>query len=175
MQLVPLRIRSLGPADRDGVEAGFRHLSEATIQARFLSKVKPSRQLFAWVDELDGHDQAAVAASHAESGVPLGVARYVRYRHDPSRAELAVTVVDGWQRRGVGKALLAEIAQLAACAGITTFAATAFAENRGAKALAATLGAPRFGPTRSGVVSFEVPVPCVCTAPAGEAQLPAAA
>jgi hypothetical protein len=34
----------------------------------------------------------------------------------------------------------------------------AFAENRGARALVAKLGAPRFGPVRSGVASFEVPV-----------------
>jgi RimJ/RimL family protein N-acetyltransferase len=120
--------------------------------------VKPRPQLFSWVDELDGHGRVAVGASHAESGAPVGLARYVRYRNDPSRAELAVTVVDAWQKRGVGTALLAEIARHAARAGITTFCATAFAENRGARALVATLGAPRFGPVRSGVVSFEVPV-----------------
>jgi GNAT superfamily N-acetyltransferase len=153
-----LRIRSIGPADRDRVEAGFRRLSDATIQARFLSKVKPGPRLFAWVDELDGVERVAVGASHAESGELLAVARYVRCRDDRSSAELAVTVLDGYQRRGVGTALLADVARRAAQAGITTFCATAFAENRGARALAATLGAPRFGPVRSGVVSFEIPV-----------------
>jgi RimJ/RimL family protein N-acetyltransferase len=155
---VPLDIRPLGLADCDRVEAAFRQLSDATVQARFLSRVKPRPQLFSWVDELDGHARVAVGASHAESGAPLGLARYVRYRDDPSRAELAITVVDEWQRRGVGTALLHEIARHAARAGITTFCATAFADNRGARALVAKLGAPRFGPVRSGVVSFEVPV-----------------
>src|SRR3954451_14467383 len=158
---LPLHIRPLGPADRERIEAGFRELSQATVTARFLSWVKPSPSLFAWVDQLDGRDSVAIGASHAASGSPLGVARYVRFANDPSRADLAVTVVDAWQRRGVGTALLVELARHAADAGIATFSATAFAENRGAQRLAATLGPLRFGPIQAGVVTFDVPVPVV--------------
>ena len=166
MHFVPLNIRQLGPADRERVEDGFHQLSAATVEARFLSKVKPRPQLFDWLEELDGHSRVALGASHAESGAPLGLARYVRYRNDPVSAELAVTVVDGWQQRGVGTVLLYELARHAAQAGITTFCATAFAGNHGALALAAKLGRLRFGPMRNGVVSFEVPASAVPAAAA---------
>src|SRR3954453_7307320 len=147
-----IHIRPLGPADRARVTEGFTRLSPATVIARFLGPVKARPSLFAWLDELDGHSRIAVGAAHAESGEPLGVARFVRDPRDPSRAEIAVTVVDEWQRRGVGTALLAELARRAAAVGGECFKATVAAENRGAIALMRTVAEPRFGPVRSGVM-----------------------
>src|SRR4051812_47699518 len=100
----PISIRQLEPADRALVAEGFESLSPATVIARFLGPVKARLSLFAWVDELDGHDRIALGATHADTGEPLGLARFVRVGEDG--AELAVTVVDGWQGRGVGTALL---------------------------------------------------------------------
>ena len=37
---------------------------------------------------------------------PVGVARLVRYANDPAAADIAVTVADEWQGRGVGTALV---------------------------------------------------------------------
>jgi RimJ/RimL family protein N-acetyltransferase len=153
---VPFRLHALGPPDRRRVEAGFDRLSEATVRSRFLGPVKATPRLFDWVDELDGWDQIAVAASHAESGAPLGLARFVRDEHDPTRADVAITVIDGWQRRGVGTALMEKLARRAAAVGITTFSATAFAENHGARALARKLGRIRMGPTGRGVMSLDI-------------------
>ena len=151
---VPLRMRKLGPADRDRVEEGFNHLSAASIRARFHGPVKPSPTLFAWVDELDGRDRIAVGASHAASGAPLGLARYVRDSDDPSRAEFAITVVDAWQRRGVGSALAEELARQAADVGVTTFTATCQVENHGARAVARKLGDACFGRPSRGIVTL---------------------
>jgi GNAT superfamily N-acetyltransferase len=153
---VPFRMRALGPADRERVEAGFDQLSEATVRARFLGNVKASPRLFAWVDELDGRDRIAVGASHAVSGAPLGLARFVRDADDPTRADAAITVIDGWQRRGVGTALIEELARRAARVGITTFSATALAENHGVRGLARNLGDTSIGPASRGVVSLDV-------------------
>ena len=44
-------------------------------------------------------------AFEPDGEVPLGVARFVR-RDEPGTAEVAVTVVDDWQGRGVATALL---------------------------------------------------------------------
>src|SRR3954451_7484639 len=151
-----IRIRPLGPGDRARVTEGFDRLSPATVHARFLGPVKARPALFAWLEELDGHTRIAVGAMHAESGEPLGLARLVCDPSDRSRAEIAVTVVDEWQRQGVGTALLAELAQHAARVGVDRFSATLAAGNRGAIALLRTVAEPRFGPVLSGVMTAEV-------------------
>jgi GNAT superfamily N-acetyltransferase len=153
---VPFRMRALGSEDRKRIEAGFGQLSEATVRARFLGNVRATPRLFAWVDELDGRDRIAVGAAHAESGAPLGLARFVRDAHDATRADVAITVLDGWQRRGVGTALIQELARRAARVGVTTFSATALAENHGARELARKVGDTRIGPASRGVVSIDI-------------------
>ena len=155
-EAVPLRVRALGPADRALVEAGFRTLSATTILARFLGFVKMSPRLMSWVDELDDRQRIAVGASHALSGAPLGLARCVRDARDSTRADVAVTVLDRWQGRGVGTALMAELARRAAAVGITTFDATVFADNRAARRLAAGVGEPQVSRTGGGVTSLEI-------------------
>ena len=155
---VAIRMRSVAPSDRPHVERAFERLSRATIVSRFLGLVKPTPRLFDWIDELDGHDRAAVAAIDADTGTPLGLARWARLADDPTSADVAITVVDRWQHRGVGTALAGELARRARLAGITTFRATALAENRVPRLLMARLGEPCFGATRGGVVSMEVPL-----------------
>jgi GNAT superfamily N-acetyltransferase len=155
-ETVPVRVRDLGPADRELVESGFRGLSKASIRARFLGLVKMSPRLFTWVDELDGRERIAVGAAHALSGAPLGLARCVRDARDPTRAEVAATVLDRWQGRGVGTALVAELASRAAAEGVTTFDATVFADNRAAHRLASSLGDACGKPTGRGITSLEV-------------------
>jgi GNAT superfamily N-acetyltransferase len=39
-------------------------------------------------------------------GRGVGIARYIRDAEDPQAAEVAVTVLDHWQRRGLGTELL---------------------------------------------------------------------
>src|SRR5439155_810023 len=153
LNTLPIQVRPLDPGDRAHVEAGFRALGTATIRARFLGLVKASPRLFSWVDELDGRERIAVGASHGDTGAPLGLARCVRDADDPSRAEVAVTVIDEWQGRGIGTALMAELASRAAAEGVTTFAGTVFADNGRARRLAAKLGDACTGVVSRGVVS----------------------
>ena len=53
-------------------------------------------------------------AIDAATGEGVGVARYVRVPDDHARAEVACTVVDPWQHRGVGSALAERLATRAA-------------------------------------------------------------
>jgi RimJ/RimL family protein N-acetyltransferase len=61
----------------------------------------------------------------------MGIARYVRDRDDPHAAELAVTVVDEWQRLGLGTELVNLLAERARRAGVRRFTALASADNVG--------------------------------------------
>jgi nucleotide-binding universal stress UspA family protein len=76
-----------------------------------------------------------------ETGQMLGAARYIR---DPDRldtAEVAVTVTDDWQGRGVGRALLERLTARARSDGVTTFTALMLGDNRAAQELVASIGA----------------------------------
>ena len=67
---------------------------------------------------IDHESHEALVAIDAATGEGVGVARYVRVPDDPARAEVACTVVDPWQHRGVGSALAERLAARAAAAGI---------------------------------------------------------
>ena len=57
-------------------------------------------------------------------------ARFIRLRSGGPVAEAAVSVVDDWQGRGVGRALLAALAERAHAEGVERFQATVMRSNR---------------------------------------------
>ena len=85
-------------------------------------------------------DHEAIAAFEPDTGALLGIARYVRSREDPQAAEVAVTVADDWQRRGLGRALLDRLTYRARREGIRRFSALVLGENRPALGLFGDLG-----------------------------------
>jgi len=66
-----------------------------------------------------------------------GIARYVRDADDPQTAEIAVTIIDDWQGRGLGTELVAQLSERARAEGIRRFTAPVAAGNP------ATAGLPR--------------------------------
>jgi GNAT superfamily N-acetyltransferase len=69
---------------------------------------------------------------------PVGARRFVEVDHDlrealvaadPSTADVAVVVEDGWQGVGVGRQLLGELTQLAGRRGVRTLTADVQADN----------------------------------------------
>ena len=93
------------------------------------------------------------------TGAGVGVARYIRDRNDPTRAELAVAVVDDWQRRGVGTRLAPPLATRARQEGIATFTAEVLADNRLMLNLTEELGDIRTVNRGLGTVGLEVELP----------------
>ena len=89
---------------------------------------------------MDHHDHEALVAVAPGSGQLVGVARFLRNPEEPDQAEAALTVIDSWQQRGLGTALLRELAQRAADEGIRHFTAEILAENRPMLTLARRLG-----------------------------------
>ncbi len=105
--------------------------------------------------DVDHHDHEALGALDDADGRGVGVARYVRDADDPQAAEIAVTVVDDWQGKGLGTELLARLSDRARQEGIRRFTGTVSADN---VAMASVLGKMRgkrvgYGP---GTVQYEI-------------------
>jgi GNAT superfamily N-acetyltransferase len=90
--------------------------------------------------ELDHEDHEAIGAIDPFTGEGLAVARYMRFADDPTSAEAAVVVIDGWQGRGLGSALLERLVERARERGIERFLATLFTDNKAMLALFRRIG-----------------------------------
>jgi hypothetical protein len=69
------------------------------------------------------HDHEALGALDDRTGRRVGVACYIRHTDDPQTADIAVTVVEAWQGRGLGTELLSQLAECANAEGIQRFTA----------------------------------------------------
>jgi GNAT superfamily N-acetyltransferase len=103
---------------------GFGRLSAESRQARFLiRKDELTDAEVRYFTDVDHHDHEAIVALSAADGRGVGVARFVRAVDDDQAAEVAVTVVDDWQRRGLGAVLLRQLLERALQEGIRRFTA----------------------------------------------------
>lgn len=97
--------------DRATLAAEFESLSSESRRSRFLAPVRhlSDAMLDHLVDDVDGVDHIALvlcAETSPDVYDPVALARMVRYEDAPDAADLAVTVKDEWQGRGVATALL---------------------------------------------------------------------
>ena len=97
--------------DRAALVAEFETLSPESQRRRFLAPVRhlSDTMLEHLVDDVDGVDHIALVLCAETSPAvydPVALARMVRYVDASDAADLAVTVKDEWQGRGVATALL---------------------------------------------------------------------
>ena len=155
----PAHLRTIEPEDREAIASGFDELSDESRYRRFLSPVPHlSESTLRYLTDVDHHDHEAVIA-FSEQREPMGVARYVRLEPGGDTAEVAVTVVDRWQGRGLGTALLARLTERAREEGVDRFTATALATNNDMIDLLKNLGATDSRPASNGVVEMRVVLP----------------
>lgn len=129
-------IRQVQPADAPLLADGFARLSTESRQLRFLTgKASLTPAELRYFTEIDHHDHEALGAQNPVDGRGLGVARYIRDADDPEGAEVAVTVIDEWQGRGLGLELLKRLVDRARQEGIHHFTALVAADNAGVVAL----------------------------------------
>src|ERR1017187_3952120 len=135
----PAMIWPLLPTDADTLREGFRRLSPASRQRRFLAVLgeldDPMIRLL--VDSVDGvHHIALVLIALPPEGEegPVGVAHLVQGPADPASADIAVTVLDDWQGRGAGTALVSALMQRRPAA-VTRLRTLVAAGNRASLAL----------------------------------------
>jgi RimJ/RimL family protein N-acetyltransferase len=102
-----ISIRPIRRTDRGQLGEGFERLSPESRYRRFLVPMpRLSPRLVRYLTEVDHHDHEALVALGADTGEPIGVARYVRSDDAADAAEVAVAVVDDWHQRGVATELL---------------------------------------------------------------------
>jgi RimJ/RimL family protein N-acetyltransferase len=136
-----LLVRQLGPQDGPVLAEAVEAMSERSRFLRFHSGIaRLSDSTLRTLTEIDHHDHEALAALDPATGAIVAVARFIRDADDPRRAELAVTVGDSWQRRGLGTLLLRRLARMAADVGVRHFTADVLAENRATLDLLRRLG-----------------------------------
>lgn len=149
-------VRPIRPADKAALSDAFERLSDESRYRRFLSPLPELRPMdLVYLTEVDHHDHEALAALDARTGDVVGIARYVRSREDPQAAEFAVTIVDDWQRRGLGAELLKRLTERAREEGLRRFTASVLAENREMLGLLEKLGGFRVTRAEAGVVKVE--------------------
>ena len=108
-----------------------------------------------YLTDVDHHDHEALGALDQANGRGVGIARYVRDASDPQAAEIAVTIVDDWQGRGLGAELLSQLADRARQEGIRRFTALVTAGNTAMTRLLRNISAEfvRYGPD---TVEYEI-------------------
>ena len=126
-----VRIRPVRPDDAQALVRAYANLGEQSRYRRFFTVMPalPDATLTAAV-EVDHTDHEALVAVPLLSAEIVGECRFIRLPDQPDTAEVGVTVVDAWQGRGLGSALLARLSERAAEAGIEYFTAEVLAENR---------------------------------------------
>jgi RimJ/RimL family protein N-acetyltransferase len=142
----PVVIRPIRPDDKGMLSEGLRRLSPQSAQRRFLTPKRSfSRAELRYLTEVDGRDHVALVAEGPCPADPtrrlIAVARFVRLEDDSQAAEVAVTVADDWQGRGLGSLLAKHLAHSARNRDIRRFTATMASENVPAHRLMAKLTA----------------------------------
>lgn len=162
-----VRLRQGHHTDRELLRRGFARLSAEGRYRRFLAATPElTDDMVRYLTEIDHHDHEAIVATDQETGEGVAVARYVRNPRRPDTAEVAVTVIDEWQGRGLGTLLLEVLGERAGAEGIHRFTAMMLASNQQMMDVLEALGPVHVVDRESGTVQVETPIPKTGLAPA---------
>jgi GNAT superfamily N-acetyltransferase len=118
--LATLTVRPIRADDRKRILDARRYTSPQTYSQRFHEAAHHfSDHELTYLTEVDGENHIALVATECDDPDRLvAVARCVRHRDDPGEAELAITVHDPYQHRGIGSAMLRLLCDMAIERGI---------------------------------------------------------
>jgi EmrB/QacA subfamily drug resistance transporter len=151
-------IRQIQRDDAPLLADAFDRLSPRSRELRFM---RPKHHLtpaeLRYFTDIDHHDHEALGALDNEDGRGVGFARYVRDADDPHAAEIAVTIIDDWQGKGLGTELLTRLTERARQEGIRRFTALVSSDNVAMTRVLRNMSAKRvgYGP---GTEEYEVPL-----------------
>jgi GNAT superfamily N-acetyltransferase len=159
----PITIRPIRPEDREELRSGFRKLSPLSRYQRFFSEIHElSEDQLDYLTQVDGVNHVALVASVPTADLSLekglGVARFVRLLDEPDVAEVALTVTDDAQHKGIGTALLTALTVAARNTGIHRFRMQVLAMNDSMIGLLEHYGAVEIPSDDCEVRVFEIPL-----------------
>jgi CRP-like cAMP-binding protein len=153
-----LMLRPVLPGDTQRVAQAHIMFSPETLYRRFLSVRTPTETVLTYLFEVDYVDHFVWVVTAGEDGPVVADARFVRDQDDPTIAEIAFTVADAYQGRGIGTVLFAALVVAARIDGVTKFQARVLSDNLPARALLDRLDAPWIR-EEPGIVAATVEVP----------------
>ena len=125
-----VEIRALRPDDRADLVAAVGRTTDQSLYRRFFGlKRSFSEQEAAFFVNVDFVNHVALVAliEEGERSVIVGGGRYIVVQ--PGQAEVAFAVIDEYQGRGIGRALMRHLATIARAAGLQTLIAEVLPEN----------------------------------------------
>jgi RimJ/RimL family protein N-acetyltransferase len=136
-----VRLRQVRPGDAPTLARAYANLGEQSRYQRFFTAMPELPDtVLKGATEVDHEDHEALVALPLLSPEIVGECRFVRLADRRDTADLAVTVVDAWQGRGLGSALLERLSERALEVGIEYFTAEVLAENQTVLAILPSLG-----------------------------------
>ena len=135
-----VKLRLVRPSDKDQLLNGFLNLSAHSRQKRFLGgKQSLSDTEVCYFTELDQVDHFALGVielnAMGEEGDGVAIGRFIRLATDSESAEVALTVIDRAQGKGIGRILLEQLVAAAAERDIKRFRFECFRHNLEIQAL----------------------------------------
>ena len=156
-----VHVRPVRADDEERLHEAFARMSERSVYFRFFSPLKRlPEDLARRLSHLDYQDRFALCAvTHRPDDREhiLGVARYDRVVGTDT-AEVAVAVVDEFQRQGIGTGLLKLLTEVAREHGVLRFVLIVLPENQSMLTLLRSLGWIHRAELRGGVleISFDI-------------------
>ncbi|WP_018598758.1 GNAT family N-acetyltransferase [Mycobacterium sp. 155] len=157
-------LRPVLPGDVERTMNGPVEFSGETLYRRFQSVRKPTKALLEYLFEVDYADHFVWVMTEGALGPVIADARFVRDEHDSTTAEVAFTVGDDYQGRGIGTFLMYALVVSAEYLGVQRFTARVLSDNYAMRHILDRLGAD-WHRDDLGVVSTEVVVPTPDTLP----------
>jgi len=140
-----LHLRAIRPDDRENLRRGFLQLSKASVRDRFFSvKLDLTPSELSYFTEIDFLHHVALVAELQDGTQlrPVGVGRFVRNSDQPDHSEIALTVIDELQGKGIGKLLLYRLIDCARELGVRHLDATVLAQNTRVSKMLSKTGLP---------------------------------
>jgi CRP-like cAMP-binding protein len=153
-----LLLRPVLPGDAARYEASGA-FSRETLYRRYQGGA-PTEARLAYLFEVDYIDHFVWVVTSGAEGPVVADARFVRDQDDPASAEVALTVADAYQGRGIGTLLLVALAVAARVDGIERFHARVLSDNLPAHALGDKVNA-RWEHEEPGVVTTTGDIPAL--------------
>jgi len=125
-----ITIRAQRPDDREGWRAALERTSAETLYHRFFAvKREFSEKEAHYFLDIDFVKHVALVAVADEDGRPtlIGGGRYVVV--EPGRAEVSFAIIDEYQAKGIGSALMRHIAAIGREMGLEELVAEVLADN----------------------------------------------